>query len=115
MGGLGDEAPDENVAAPHPAQKIGEATRPHSEAPSSKRLSHRRDQNGRERYIQADEQHLQLFIGTPITAPSRPLRLSRSLAFNTGDTIAGIIPRMKLKIWRGKLRQNMPRSIFVSF
>jgi hypothetical protein len=62
MGGLGDEAPDENVAGPLPAQKIGEATRPHSEAPSSKRLSHRRDQNGRERYIQADEQHLQLLL-----------------------------------------------------
>lgn len=62
IGGLGDEAADENVAGPLPAQKICEATRRRGEAPSSKRLSYRRDQNGRERYIQANEQHLQLLL-----------------------------------------------------
>jgi hypothetical protein len=60
IGGLGDEAPDENVAVPLPAQKIREATCRCVEASSQKRLSHRRGENRRERHIQTDEKHLQL-------------------------------------------------------
>jgi hypothetical protein len=45
----------------------------------------------------------------------RALDLTRSLASNTGDAIRGITPLMKFKLWRGKLRQNMPLSILASF
>ena|SRR5215472_19112034 len=62
-----------NLAGPLPAQKkICCAKRQCGEASRYKRLSHRRDQNGRERHVQADEQHLCLLQAHQLQRPCAP-------------------------------------------
>jgi hypothetical protein len=59
MVGLSNEASNkENLADLFPAQRKSEAARQCREASSYRGLSHRRDQSGRERHIQPDEQYL---------------------------------------------------------
>jgi hypothetical protein len=45
-------------------------------------------------------------------APNGPVSLT---GVHHGGCNTGDYPRMKFKIWRSKLRQNIPRSILVSF